>query len=706
VVRDRLRKTPVSDTVGSNWHGGYKLLSLCEYYLLTGDKVVLPAIRGYVRGLEKNQMPTLTISFQSDPAAYTVCRITLPAAIGGELWLNKQCVAIFTKAGRGGLQTLTLGARAMGAMRKGANRWTLRSAELTKPTAFTIGMGPGGASGKAMEYHVPDYGNNNRNGWGASPKLYSQGVAWAFEGKRPREIARYLAYPDGGGARAAYKALALGGDEAFALARQLITDTHVGIRVGAWDTIAEMNTLKLIDAATQTELATLAAKRIATEDPSVGQAMGLAASPMASGDALAQILVGIAGMKDPKARQLAVAVAKKRLIDQPELMVKVMQVVIAAKLNQSDIRLLGMAMGCVSSASQKPAARAAARAAVRDIAGVLDEVSPDMRGMFSDGLMHGGLMAIDQNLDVELEKIPQLVSGLIKCGVKVPDTDWTGWAFANLYFRCLNYRLSAGAADEILRTCKKLSQTIDTEPKEIEQRKLRVQELTGWAGVLKRSGDDPAKLRAEALRLAGSESPNERLIALSMVWPSDVRLGPKGSRFRSAQVMTDQARIQDPKTRLAVAFEAAKHVESNTPTHWLLIWGTVDALKDHTQFDMTPLLAAFFDRVAWRLRGTFMFEAIALAADLASDQLDQPILARGICKNYITSSEGIWYVGCQKKLQALTKVIPAANADAITQAVAAIKSWQKEGSADEKKAVLVRGTSVQQHIAELEALAS
>jgi hypothetical protein len=315
------------------------------------------------------------------------------------------------------------------------------------------------------------------------------------------------------------------------------------------------------------------------------------------------------------------------------------------------------------------------------------------------------LMAIDQNLDAELEKIPQLVSGLIKCGVKVPDTDWTGWAFANLFFRRLNYRLSAGAADEILRTCKELSQTIDTEPKEIEQRKLRVQELTGWAGVLKRSGDDPAKLRAEALRLAGSESPNERLIALSMVWPSDVRLGPKGSRFRSAQVMTDQARIQDPKTRLAVAFEAAKHVESNTPTHWLLIWGTVDVLKEHTQFDMTPLLAAFFDRVAWRLRGTFMFEAIALAADLASDKLDQPTLARGICKSYITSSEGVWYVGCQKKLQALTKAIPAANADAITQAVAAIKSWQKTGPADEKKAVLVRGTSVQQHIAELEVLA-
>ena len=57
LVRDRLRQTPVSEFVGSNWFGGYKLVALCEYYLLTGDKQVLPAIRGHVRGLEKNQMP-------------------------------------------------------------------------------------------------------------------------------------------------------------------------------------------------------------------------------------------------------------------------------------------------------------------------------------------------------------------------------------------------------------------------------------------------------------------------------------------------------------------------------------------------------------------------------------------------------------------------------------------------------------------------
>jgi hypothetical protein len=358
-------------------------------------------------------------------------------------------------------------------------------------------------------------------------------------------------------------------------------------------------------------------------------------------------------------------------------------------------------MGSVSSASQTPAARAA----VREIASVLDEVSPDMRGMFSDGLMHGGLMAIDQNLDAELEKIPQLVSGLIKCGVKVPDTDWTGWAFANLYFRRINYRLSADSADEILRVCEELPRTIDDGTNDIAQRRLRIQELTAWAGVLKRTGGDPAKLQVEALKLAGSDKPNERLIALSLVWPSDAHLGPRVGRYHHARVMTDKARIQDSATRLAVAIEAARHVETNESTHWLLIWRTLASMKDQAEFELAPILATFFDRAAWRVRGTFMFDAIDIAADLAADQLAHPALARGVCKTYATSSSGVWYAGAQKKLQALTQAIPAANADAVAQAVTAMKTWHQSGPADEKKVVLVRGTSLQQNIKELEAIA-
>lgn len=293
-----------------------------------------------------------------------------------------------------------------------------------------------------------------------------------------------------------------------------------------------------------------------------------------------------------------------------------------------------------------------------------------------------------------------------RTGVKVPDTDWPGWAFANLYFRRINYRLSADSADEILRVCKELPRTIDTEPNEITQRKLRIEELTIWAGVLKRTGGDPAKLRAEAIKLAGSEKPNDRLVALSLVWPSDVHLGPKLRRYGHAGNMTGKSRIQDAATRLAVAVEAAKHVETNTSTHWLLIWRTVELMKDDAESDLAPILASFFDGAAWRVRGTFMFDAIAIAADLAGNHLTNPTLARGICKTYAASSSNGWYAGTQKKLKALTQAIPASNADAITQAVIAMKAWHKNGPAAEKKAVLVRFTSLQQYIKELEATAA
>ena len=78
-----------------------------------------------------------------------------------------------------------------------------------------------------------------------------------------------------------------------------------------------------------------------------------------------------------------------------------------------------------------------------------------------------------------------------------------------------------------------------------------------------------------------------------------------------------------------------------------------------------------------------MFDAIDVAADLAVDQLADPALARGVCKTYATSSSNGWYVSSQKKLQALTQAIPAANADQVSRAVTEMTAWRKDGPADE-----------------------
>ena len=45
---------------GSCWTLSYKLINLCEYYLLTGDSLVLPSIRKHARQLALNQYPTGT----------------------------------------------------------------------------------------------------------------------------------------------------------------------------------------------------------------------------------------------------------------------------------------------------------------------------------------------------------------------------------------------------------------------------------------------------------------------------------------------------------------------------------------------------------------------------------------------------------------------------------------------------------------------
>ena len=43
---------------GSSWTTSYHLINLCEYYLLTGDSAVMPAIKKYTRIIEWNQFPS------------------------------------------------------------------------------------------------------------------------------------------------------------------------------------------------------------------------------------------------------------------------------------------------------------------------------------------------------------------------------------------------------------------------------------------------------------------------------------------------------------------------------------------------------------------------------------------------------------------------------------------------------------------------
>ena len=654
-------------------------------------------------------------SFDCAKPAYTTLRVTLPAGVGGELFLNGDRVAVFStyrpQRGSKGPQTLDLGQRAAGALRGGENLLAVRL-EGAGNRAIAVGLaaGPGVVGKRKLEAHPPNYGNNNRNGWVGTYEQHHQGVAWFFEDKSPEQIARYLAFPDWMGAQAAYQALAAHGAAAVPLLTRLVGDSHAGIRVGAWDAIDAMNGRGLLPEDAKRNLSALAAARIGAEDPVVGEALGRAAAPMAKGEDLAKILAGIAAKPDMKARQFAVDNARRGLADRPELMIEVLRVVAASGLDHNTIRVLAGAMGGISRHADLPGARHAAK----EIARVLDEVAPDMRGMFTDGLMHGGLAVIDQHLDAELEKTPKLVSGMTRCFIKVPDTDWPGWAFANLYFRRQIYRLGAGSAGKIRRTVDDVMAGEDTGRGEAVRRQPPVAELKAWAALLEQTKEGGDALRIQALRMSGSADPVERAVALSLVWPSHRTLADQSARYHGRRKLADVALIQDPATRLAVVTKAAKHLDSNTPVHWLLIWQTALACQERPEYaSVMPSLGAFFDTVAFRQRGTFMFRAIDTAATLAKGQLgtpgETPILARGLCKTYATSSSFAWYTRTRDKLRGLVRALGKASAPAIGEAVAAQRAWLKHAPKEEKGAVLGRHCppqEVKSRLQELEGIAA
>jgi len=631
-------------------------------------------------------------TLKDDPQAYELCRVTVPGQMAGELWLNGSCVAIFHTVSdrRQELQTLQLGRKTTSLLKKGENRLALKGAVLDKPTTLETAFAPAQGDGTQPALHKGDYGNNGRNGWSGTWEQHRQGVAWFFEGKSPKEIARYLAYPDWMGAQTAYQSLAGGGDEAVRLVKQLVADSHAGIRVGAWDAIAEMNTRKLLDAATQQELAHVAASRIATEDPSVGMALARAAAPMAEGEELSKLLTGIACLEDIAARGTATDTAMARLKGQPELMVPVLRTVIAAKLSSNDIRVLGNAMAGVANVATTPEARGV----LPEIAAVLDETSPDTRGMFSNGMMSNGLDVIDLHFDDQVEKTPQLVSGLCRCFAKVPDMDHPAWTFPNIYLRRLIYRLGPDSAAAIDKAVAGMANG-GGEPARAEP----LAELKVWSATLKKTRGEPAALRAEALRLAASKDPAERLVALSLVWPSDRNIG-RAPLDRSGK-FADTARLTEPSDRLGVAAAAAKHFESNTGTHWLMLWETAKLFNDRPESQQVlAALPEFFDTVAYRKRGTFMFRAIGTAAGLAQAQLaasgatDTHALARGLCKTYSTAGNMVWYTAVRDQLQKIVTPLAATSPQAAAEAETAVQTWLKEAPKEEKDSVFAYGYKV------------
>lgn len=632
----------------------------------------------------------LRATFACQKPDYTRLRLTLPVGVGGEIFLNGSRVVVFpaARAARGGptTQTIDLGERATAALVKGNNELI---ATLTgKPgtaVAIDLAAGPATTDKRTIKASPGNFGNFRLNGWIGTFRQHRQSVDWFFADKSPEEIARYLPYPDWNGAQAAYQALASHGPEVVSLLEKLVEDSHEGIRAGGWDAIAELQASGQLPEEAAERFIALAAKRSATETAVAGAAMLRAVGPLAKGENLATILTGLARVPDFTTRKTVTEIAARDLSDRPDLMVNATKVVAEGGIAFCDILTVGKALRNISKNATLPEARASVPA----IARILNDEAPDTRGMFSDLLMHGGLDAIDQQFDSELEKTPHLVSGLCRCFAKVSDTDWPGWAFANLYLRRLIYRLGPSSAAAIDQAVAGMANG-QGGPARAEP----LAELRAWAATLEKTGGAAEAVRAEALRMAASDDPAERLVSLSLVWPSHLNLGkPQNPKYSFA----DTARLTDPADRLAVATAAATHFESNTPIHWLMIWETAKLYADRPKSkQVRASLGEFFDTVAYRQRGTFMFHAIGSAADVAKAQLaaagdsDTRTLARGLCKTYATFANRGFYPGTVdqlKKLQKLATPLAASSPQAATEAAAAIQAWLKEAPKEEKEGV-------------------
>lgn len=632
----------------------------------------------------------LRLTFQCKTPRYTQLRLTLPVGVGGEMFLNGSRVAVFPapRAAGGGppTHTIDLGERATGALVQGEN---LLTATLTgKPgtaVAIDLAAGPAMKDKRTIAASPGDFGNFRRDGWVGTTPQHRQSVDWFFADKSPEEIARYLPYPDWNGAQTAYQALAARGPAAVSLLERLVEDSHEGIRAGGWDAIAELNAAGQLPAEAASRLTSLAAKRATMETGVAGAAMLRAVAPLAKGEDLAMILAALGRLPDFTARKTVAELAESNLKDRPDLMVNVLQVIVEGGLTYCDIRTVGGAMGNISKNARLPEARASVPA----IAGVLNNDAPDTRGMFTDGLMHGGLHVIEHQLDDQLEQTPLLVSGLCRCFAKVPDTDWPGWAWANLYLRRLIYRLGPASAAAIDQAVAGMANG-GGEPARPEP----LAEMRAWSATLKKTGGADAALRAEALRLAKDSDPAQRAVALSLVWPSQRALMIASTRNSYAKDLPDTSRIEDPATALAVALAAAEHLESNTPLHWFMIWLTVSKHREQPGAEKAMAsLGVFLDTVAYRQRGTFNFRAIHAATDLATATLaasggtDTHTLARGLCKTYATAANSGWYTATRDQLQKVVTPLAASSPKAAAEAAAAMQAWMKEAPKEEKAAV-------------------
>ena len=587
---------------------------------------------------------------------YSSLRITTEENLEGEIYLNGKRVTVFARAKSGGRRTLDLGKKGAELLSIGQNTIAARiyrGGELL----FEVAAGPGERDKKTLRDYSPSFSPPGyTNGWAPSRERVARNTSWFFKDKSPREIARYLAFPDGGACEVATTALASKGKEVIPLLKRLVEDNHPGIRTGAWDAVVALHRNgDLADRKDQEAFLKVAGDRASKEDSWVQQSLILAidAFGIENGD-VHKVLVSMARSFDPGTRLKALSMFNPRggkfRDGNPSAAVKVATAV-AGNIEGADAGYWGVPWSILRKHPETPEARAA----VPVIALVLDKVSHNLRGMFSNGVMDGAIPVIDHHIDAELEKTPGLISGISKCYIKGPKINWTGWWIARYKLKRVLYKLSPAAAPELRRVTASQREWLKSAseqevtflanaPREVVKNDIR--ELEAWADALEKL--DGKKAYQELEELARSEDPVKRNVAVSAVWAG---------------------RLADPVQAVKIATLVASNTKTNTARHWHLAWETIGRHKEHkAAMAAIPVIAKVLDEIAHDLRGWISMHVVEYAIPILqhhwSAEIEKtPGLVSGLCKCLAKSPADGYWGGANKKLrQLMSKLTPQSRA--------------------------------------------
>lgn len=601
---------------------------------------------------------------------YEVLRVTTERYLKGSLYLNGKRVAYFNKSSRGdGVRTFDLGANAAALIKQGDNLLEARVIDQGGQSEILLELaaGPGKIDIQVVKEGKPAFEKyNNRGGWKPDRERVWKNSRWFFEGKDAKAIARYIAHPDCGTAQMAVEALAGKGKAVIPLLEQLIADSHPGIRMGAWDTFVKLYQNGALNDTQKQAFLDIAVKRAPTEDSWVLYSLSQAIKELKlkTPQALA-ITQYIARSSDPYTSQRAADFLEPRrgIMKTSDPVFQITAVTaILSHLKGADPRMLGNAMKIIATNYKLPEARAA----VPKIAQVLDEVSHEQRGMFSNGPMTHAIRPIEYHLDAQLEKTPQLISGLVKCYIKGPHTNWPGWPIAHYKIKKVIYKLSPSAAPEIRRVSLAQQQWLNKNSDEQiayiagtrELVQMDIDEMLLWANALR---DTSA---TQILKMARSSEAMQRKVAVSVAWAG---------------------RVESTDKQIEIAIAVADNVKGNDSRHWRLAWEILGREKKNPAVaNALPVIAKVFDQRAHSLRGwqgvwVYLNALPVIEAYLTPETEHTPGLVSGMTKCAVKASPGVlWNQADQKIMVIMQEKLSRRSKPIINKTLDELELWLKD----------------------------